>query len=197
MPSVIPGLNPSTQYILFMFSVYYLTVLHLQYGLQLCVERLERSTAMRRTPLNSSEHRRNSTGCLEMTYLPSDAGKITLISYLFSVLSSLLLNKKCLFLLNYLLYFFTLFNVSFFRRFLRRLSKPLLVVSGQPSLLRSLPDSGCIVGQRSEVRGLLWRQYQSPSTKSLGTSYTPHCTDLGCSSIRHPLGVIAGKSTPE
>ena len=51
-----------------------------------------RSTAMRRTPPNTSEHRRNSTGCLEMTYLPSDAGKITLISYLFSVLSSLLLN---------------------------------------------------------------------------------------------------------
>ncbi|CAL8370760.1 unnamed protein product [Boreogadus saida] len=36
--------------------------------------------------------------------------------------------------------------------------------------------------------------YQSPSTKSLGTSYTPHCTDLGCSSMRHPLGVIAGES---
>ena len=35
---------------------------------------------------------------------------------------------------------------------------------------------------------------QSPSTKSLGTSYTPHCTDLGCSFIRHPLGVIADKS---
>ena len=35
--------------------------------------------------------------------------------------------------------------------------KPLLVVSGQPSLLRLLPDSGCIVGLRSEVRGLLWR----------------------------------------
>ena len=83
---------------------------------------LVRSTAMRRTPPNASEHRRNSTGCLEMTYLPSDAGKITLISYLFSVLSSLLLNWKCLFLLNYLLYFFTLFNDSFFRHFLRRLS---------------------------------------------------------------------------
>ena len=69
-----------------------------------------RSTAMRRTPPNASEHRRNSAGCLEMTYLPSDAGKITLISYLFSVLSSLLLNLKCLFLLNY---YFTLFNVSF------------------------------------------------------------------------------------
>ena len=35
---------------------------------------------------------------------------------------------------------------------------------------------------------------QSPSTKSLGTPYTPHCTDLGCSSNRHPLGVIAGES---
>ena len=49
-----------------------------------------RSTAMRRTPPNASEHRRNSTGCLEMTYLPPDGGKM----YLFSVLLSLLLNKK-------------------------------------------------------------------------------------------------------
>ena len=35
---------------------------------------------------------------------------------------------------------------------------------------------------------------QSPSTKSLGTPYTPHCTDLRFNSIRHLLGVIAGES---
>ena len=41
--------------------------------------------------------------------------------------------------------------------------------------------------------GMVWFG-QSPSTKSLGTPYTPHCTDLGCSSNRHPLAVIAGES---
>ena len=56
-------------HILFLCSVYYLTV------------NVVRSTAMRRTPPNASEHHRSATGHLEITYFPSvrctsDAGKI-------------------------------------------------------------------------------------------------------------------------
>ena len=67
--SVSLWVHPNTKYILFLCSVYYLTV------------NAVRSTALRGTPPNASVHHRNATGCLEMTASPSvrctsDAGKI-------------------------------------------------------------------------------------------------------------------------
>ena len=49
--------HPNTKYILFLCSVYYLTI------------NVVRS--MRRTPPKASEHYQNASGCLEITYFPS------------------------------------------------------------------------------------------------------------------------------